>query len=108
MLAAFIIWSILGVFFIAMGIYNIYAKTQRTFGFWANVKQFEVTDVKAYNKMLGKLWIGFGVAFIILGLPLLSGQNSPWIIFSILGCMILSIAAMVVYVVIIEPRYRKK
>ena len=108
MLVAFVIWSIMGLIFIGMGIYNCRAKSQRPFGFWANAKQFEVTDVKAYNKMLGKLWIVFGVVFIILGLPFLGGQNSPWIIFSILGCMILSIAAMVVYVVVIEPRFRKK
>ena len=108
MLAAFIIWSIMGLAFIVWGIYSIYAKNQKAFGFWANVPKFEVTDVKAYNKALGKLWIALGLGFIALGLPLLGGQNSPWIIFSILGCMILAITAMVVYVVVIEPRYRKK
>ena len=108
MLAAFIIWTIMGLIFIVWGIYSIYAKNQKAFGFWANVPKFEVTDVKAYNKALGKLWIGFGAVFIVLGIPFLGGQNSPWVIFSILGCMILAITAMVVYVVAIEPRYRKK
>jgi hypothetical protein len=107
-IAAFVIWSIMGLMFIGLGIYNIHADTQRPFGFWANARPFEVTDVKAYNKALGKLWIVFGAAFMVLGLPLLGGQNSAGIILSILGCMVLSIAAMVVYVVVIEPRYRKK
>ncbi len=51
------------------------------------------------------------MAFIIwsiVGAPLLKGQNSGLIILSILGVMLISIAAMVVYVVGIEPKYRKK
>ena len=107
-IAAFVIWFIMGLGFIGMGIYTMCANTQRPFGFWANARPFEVTDVKAYNKALGKLWIVFGAVVMVLGLPLLGGQNSAGIILSILGCMVLSIAAMVVYVVVIEPRYRKK
>ena len=105
---AFVLWSIIGLGFIGLGIYDVHADIQRPFGFWANARPFEVTDIKAYNKALGKLWIVFGAVFIALGLPLLGGQNSAGIILSILGCMVLSIAAMVVYVVVIEPRYRKK
>ena len=107
-LAAFVIWIIMGLVFIGLGIYTMYANTQRPFGFWANAKTFEVTDVKAYNKALGKLWIVFGAVFITLGLPLLGGQNSAGIILSMLGVMVLSIATMVIYVVVIEPKYRKK
>ncbi len=104
---AFIIWSIMGVCFIAMGIYDYCAKSPKPFGFWANAKQFPVKDVKRYNKALGKLFIAFGVIFILLGLPLLkAGQNSPWVIIPIVGCMFLSIGTMIVYVVVIEPKYR--
>lgn len=107
MIAAFIIWCIMGLFFIGMGIYDYHAKTTRPFGFWSNVKVAEVKDAQAYNKSLGKLFIVFGIVFIILGLPLLAGQNSPWIIFSIVGVMILAIASMAVYTVGIEGKYRK-
>ena len=107
MIAAFVIWCVMGLFFIGMGIYDYHAKTTRPFSFWSNVKVTEIKNVQAYNKALGKLFIAFGIAFIILGLPLLAGQNSPWIIFSIVGVMILAIASMAVYTVGIEGKYRK-
>lgn len=107
MLSAFIIWSILGLFFVAMGIYDYHAKSPKPFGFWANAKPNPVKDVRGYNKALGKLWIVFGVLFILIGIPLLqAGQNSPWLVMPIVGCMFLSIGAMIVYVVVIEPKYR--
>ena len=104
---AFILWTICGLIFVGMGIYDHHAKTTRPFGFWANVKTAEVKDVQAYNKALGKLFIGFGIVFILLGLPLLAGQNSPWIILSIVGVMALAIASMAIYTVGIEGKYRK-
>lgn len=107
MIPAFIIWAILGLVFIGMGIYDCRAKSARPFGFWSNVKVADIKNVQAYNKALGKLFIVFGVVFIILGLPLLAGQNSPWIIFSMVGVMILAITSMAVYTVGIEGKYRK-
>lgn len=104
---AFIIWSVCGLVFIIMGIYDYFAKSTRPFGFWANAKTAEVKDVKSYNKALGRLFICFGVVFILLGLPLLAGQNSPWIIMSIIGTMFLAIVAMGIYTMVIEPKYRK-
>lgn len=58
-------------------------------GFWANSKMFEVTDVKKYNHAVGKMWIVFGVVMIVLGLPLLAGQNSPMAFITIVGISIL-------------------
>ncbi|MBR2036514.1 MAG: hypothetical protein IKA09_02170 [Lachnospiraceae bacterium] len=107
MIAAFVIWGVMGLFFIGMGIYDYHAKTAKPFGFWSNVKVAEVKDVKAYNKALGKLFICFGIVFILLGLPLLAGQNSPWIIVSMVGVMVLTIVSMAVYTVGIEGKYRK-
>ena len=43
---------------------------------------FEVKDRKKYNAAVGKLFSVFGIVFILLGLPLLAGQNSPWIFLS--------------------------
>ena len=77
-------------------------------GFWANAELFEVTDIKKYNRAMAKLFSTYGIFFILLGIPLLSGQNSPWIILSILGGMLETIIAMVVYTTVIEKKYRKK
>lgn len=107
-MAAFIIWLIFGCAFIILGVYAFVSKKAVAFGFWANTKMFPVNDVKAYNRAVGKLWCVFGIVFVILGLPLLKGQNSPYILFSIFGLMAEAIAAMAVYVTVIEKKYRKK
>lgn len=103
---AFGIWAMYGAAFIVLGIYVAFSKKQKAFGFWANAKTPPVTDIKKYNRALGKLWCIYGAVFILLGLPLLAGQNSPLIIISILGAMFSAIAAMVVYEIGIIKKYR--
>ena len=105
---AFVIWAIMGLLFIVMGIYDLKSTKAKTFGFWANAEAAPIEDVKGYNRALGILWCVYGVLFTLIGLPLLNGQNSGLIILSIIGAMLISIAAMVVYVVGIEPKYCKK
>ena len=105
---AFIIWALIGVLFIAMGIYDLSSKKEKPFGFWANAEVASIEDVRGYNRALGILWCVYGVLFVLIGLPLLVGQNSGSIIISMLGTMFISIGAMIAYVVGIEPKYRKK
>ena len=107
-LIAFIIWIIMGVLFIVMGVYDLNSKKTRPFGFWANAEVTPVEDVKGYNRALGILWCVYGILFILIGLPLLDEKNSGLIMIPILGAMFISIAAMMVYVVGIEGKYRKK
>lgn len=107
-LTAFIIWILVGILFIIMGIYDWNSKKEKPFGFWANTEVMSIDDVKGYNRALGKLWCVYGVLFMLIGLPLLAGQNAGVIIISIVGAMFISIAAMAVYVVGIEPKYRNK
>ena len=105
-IVGFTIWSIVGCLFIGMGIYSLFSKI--AVGFWANAEKFEVTDRKKYNGAVAKLFSVFGFVFILLGLPLLSGQNSAWIILTVVGVMVESITAMVIYTTVIEKKYRKK
>lgn len=104
---AFIIWCLLGSMFLFFALYAWFSKRSTPMGFWANAEVFEVTDVKKYNRAVSKLFFVFGIVLILLGLPLLAGQNSPWIIVSIVGTMVESIAAMAVYSLVIERKYRK-
>lgn len=104
---AFMIWLAVSAAMFLLGIYAMLSNKTVAFGFWANAKVFPVEDVKGYNRAVGKLWCVFGVVFALLGIPLLPGQNTGYIIISILGCMAEAIAAMVVYVTIIEKKYRK-
>ena len=106
MLIAFGIWCIVGFFFIGFGIYAAFSK--KAVGFWANAEMFQVTDIKKYNRAMCKLYCIMGVVFIILGLPLLSKEKVMLIIFSSIGVMIEVIVAMVIYITVIEKKYRKQ
>lgn len=101
------IWSAVGLLFIIVGIYAFFSKKAQPMGFWANAKMFEVTDVRKYNAAMGKLFIGFGIVFIPLGLPLLSGQNSALILLSAFGVMGEAIITMAIYTLVIEKKYKK-
>lgn len=106
---AFLIWLFVGIAFIALGIFDFKARTAPV-GFWANVKTIPVEEehVPAYNRAVGKMWIVYGILFILFGIPLLAGQNSPWIMIAVIGVFIETIIVMVVYTTVIENRYRKK
>ena len=109
-LGAFIIWTIMGVLFIIMGIYDMNSKKAKPFGFWANAEVGPIEDVKGYNRALGILWCVYGVLFTLIGLPLLilDEQNAGLIIIPVVGVMLISIGAMAFYSIGIESKYRKK
>lgn len=102
--AAFLIWAAIGVLFIALGVYAFFAKKPQHF--WANVKMMEVNDVKKYNRAVGKLFIAFGAANIVLGVPLLM-ENEAWVLLSVFGMIGSAIALMVIYSTVIEKKYKK-
>ena len=101
----FIIWMIVACTLSGIGICDFFS--EKAVGFWANSKAFPVKDIRKYNRATGKLLILYGVVFGVLGLPLLAGQDTPYIILSVLGIMAESIAVMAVYSLYIEKKYRK-
>ena len=100
----FVIWALVGVVIIILGIRAYFSR--KVAGFWANIKPISVNDITGYNRAVGKLFVIYGVILIALGLPLLSGQNSPYILLSVLGVMIETIVIMVVYSLCIERKYK--
>ena len=58
--------------------------------------------------IVGKLFVIYGVIFIALGLPLVSGQNSPFILLSVLGVMVETIVIMAIYSLCIERKYKEQ
>ena len=80
----FVIWSLLGVFIIGLGIKDMFSKNP--VGFWANTETIKVKDVKGYNRASGLLFIIYGIIFVILGIPLLDGQNTPYVLLSGYWC----------------------
>lgn len=105
-MAGFMIWALIGILFIGFGIADIFA--EKPAGFWANAKTIEVTDIKKYNRSVGIMFCIYGVVMILLGLPLLDEKYTPLIVFSGIGLMMETIVMMVVYTVVVEPKYRKK
>lgn len=104
-MTAFIIWCIFYGLFIIIGIRCLFAK--KPVGFWANSEVPEIKDVKKYNRAMCILWVSFGVIMILLGLPLLAGQNSPWCLITLFGALFAAIILMVIYVLVIEKKYKK-
>lgn len=102
----FILWALFGCFMIGLGISAFFSK--KAVVFWANIKTFPVNDIRGYNRATGKLFIAYGFIFIVLGVPLLSGQNTPYILLSVLGVMIETIAIMAIYSLFITKKYKEK
>ena len=102
----FVIWAIGGVIIIGLGISAYFSR--KLVGFWANIKPISVNDIMGYDRAVSKLFVIYGVILIILGLPLLLGQNSPFVLLSVLGVMIETIAIMVVYSLFIERKYKEQ
>lgn len=104
---AFVIWILVSLVFVGIGIYDL--RANEVVGFWSNGKKPVVNDenLKAYNRAVGILWIAFAVIFMLLGLPLLAGDNSPLIVITLLGSLAEIVALMAVYVLVIEKKYCK-
>lgn len=102
---AFIVWSMISAFFIVLGVVCFFYK--KPMYFWTVKEMYRVRDIKKYNAALGKLWIGFAIVLELLGLPLLLGQNMPWVILTLLGTAWSAIILMVLYSKI-EKKYRIK
>lgn len=102
----FMVWCVCGLLMIGIGICALFSK--KPVNFWANANVGEVNDVKRYNCAVAKLFCLYGMVFIVLGIPLLAGQNSAWILLSSIGVMIESIMAMVIDVLVIEKKYKKR
>jgi len=102
----FTAWGVAGILMIGIGIWALFSK--KPVNFWANTSVSEINNPKQYNYAVAKLFCLYGIIFIILGIPLLAGQNSAWILLSVIGVMIESIMAMIIYVLVIEKKYKKK
>ena len=74
---------------------------------YANIKEPpKVSDVRAYNRAIGIVWTVSGIVMVLLGLPLLAGQNSPLALISIFG-VVFECIALIAVLVFIEQKYRR-
>lgn len=54
------------------------------------------------------VFIIYGIIFVILGIPLLDGQNTPYVLLSVIGVMVETIVIMAVYSLVIVKKYEEK
>lgn len=104
-MTAFIIWALCGVLFLALGIYCFF--TEKQVGFWANAKVAPVSDIKAFNRAVGRLWCGFAAVFVLLGLPLLTNSTVLLLLVSVPGTVLECLVLMILFTRI-EDRYLNK
>lgn len=105
----FVIWVICGLLFVGIGIYDYRSKKQ--VGFWANFDVPEVEDVIGFNKAVGKLFITYGVVFILIGIPLIPSifyKNMLLVFIPIIGTVFETIWLMAYFVMKIEKDYYPK
>ena len=69
MIVGFVIWSAVSLLLLGIGIWSW--RSEKAVGFYTGVKPPEVTDVRAYNHSVGKLWFAYAVLFELLYIPLL-------------------------------------
>ena len=105
MVTAFILWCLCFLLTAALGISCFFLK--KPVGFFANLQQFPVQDVKKYNRACGKLWILYSLLGMAAGLPLLGTQNSAWVLLSVLAVFADTLALILIYILVIERKYRK-
>ena len=48
------------------------------------------------------------IGFVILGIPLLDGQNTPYVLLAVLGEMVETIVIMAAYSLVIVKKYEEK
>lgn len=105
MIMAFIIWTLVALFFVVIAIYARISK--EPVGFFSGVKPPEVKDVKGYNRAVSTMWFVAAILLELMGVPFLFGeQNSAHFVFIMLLIMPLVIGMVVVYLRI-EGKYRK-
>ena len=103
---AFCIWAVCAILFAAIGIHALRSKKAvHFFASWQPEVPPEVRDVRRYNRAVARLWFIAAGIFLLLGLPLLAGQNSAIILLSALGTMALCIGMCIAFH-FIEQKYK--
>ena len=83
--------------FIGIGIFSIKKKTPMHFWSGTTVKSEEISDVRAYNKENGVMWITYGATYVLAAiLALLFGSKMGAILVT-LSCTLGLIILIVVY-----------
>ena len=103
-MVGFSIWSAVALLLLGIGIHTRFSP--KAAGFFAGVDPPRVKNVRAYNRAVSVLWIGYALGFEAAGVPLLFlEQNSPLFLIPLLLVPALTILLVVIYHAILS-RFR--
>ncbi len=106
MIALFSLFLCGGIFFI-LGIVDFYSEKQQNF--WSSGKIPKVNDIKKWNYALGKLFCTYGISVALVGVLCLFSLSDTLKIILISTVPVGGVIVMIiVYIKIIEPKYKVK
>ncbi|WP_033166155.1 hypothetical protein [Clostridium sp. KNHs205] len=96
----------LGLIFVVLGI--IAGKSKKPAGIYSNIKapgKEEINDLKAYNKAVGRLIMGYGILQIMMGVLLIkTGEKSAGLVMTF-SFFFGGIVMMIIYEIAIGNKY---
>ena len=105
MIAGYVIWSAVSILLVGIGVWCW--RSEKAVGFYTGVKPPEVTDVRKYNRSVGKLWFVYAVLFELLYVPLLiPALHHSGILWFGLGTPVITAGLLIGYHRVLQ-RYRK-
>lgn len=105
MLLSIVYWLI-ALLFIGIGLSAMLSK--KPAGLYSNIKPpklEKIKDLKAYNRAVGLLIMGYGILFLLLGFVTLSVSENTAGILIMLCAFPGAIAMMIIYEVVISSKY---
>lgn len=97
-IVAFVIPLLICAFvFIGIGIFSLNKKTPMHFWSGTTVKSEEITDIRAYNRANGIMWIVYGSTFILAIILNLVFNSNVGVLVVVLSCTVGLIALILVY-----------
>lgn len=106
---AAILIELTGIVSAFLGLFILLSKNkkQTAYGYSSFHAAYEVTDLKAYNKAVGKLWLVSGILVCILGtvLLLVGDHIAVWIA---IAAIAVYVGGSTYYVTSITKRFRKE
>lgn len=79
-----IMWAA-ALLFVMVGIYSMNRKKPMWLGVGSRISESKITNVKAYNRSIGKMWIAFSALFLMGGIMMYFVPASSFVIFALAG-----------------------
>ena len=105
----FVIYALVALFMMGIGAAQL--KSQKPVGFYSGEKppkEEEVTDVKAWNRKHGMMWLLYGIIILIsFFIGILIG-DSIWVVVPMIGGILVPLIFMIRYHHILRKKYLKQ